>query len=144
MASAGDIAEAGRIPGQRIATTIETSDSSDFTTTETTGLSVTAALVEGRTYGVTVSANWSSTADGDVMFLRIWAGSTSGTQLHSSRLVLEQGAGPRSHVYVEWEATSTGNQTFIVTGERESGSGTLHMDAAGTIPGYLFVDYISG
>jgi len=65
-ATAGQVATAGRIPGELIASSRATSDSATFTTVETTVLSVTAPLVSGRTYRVVFYGKFATTVAGDI------------------------------------------------------------------------------
>jgi hypothetical protein len=134
------------VPGERIATTTVTSDSSTFTTTETEVASVTAALVSGRTYRVRYMARFGSTVAGDWLMASIREDDTSGTVLTQDNVILEQSAvsGWPLTVEVEYTAGSTGDKTFILTGDRVGGTGTCRLEAAATRPTYLYVDYIRG
>lgn len=137
----------GRIPGQRIETTVETSDSSTFTTSETEVMSVTAPLVSGRTYRVRFWGTFNSTVNGDRIRVKVREDDSSGTQLAEHQMVISTTAsttGYLSVVEVEFTAASTGNQTFVVTGERLAGSGSINREGATNRPSYLYVDYIRG
>lgn len=146
MAFAGRTADAGRIPGQRIETEIETSDSSTFTDTETSVMSVTASLVSGRTYRVRFHGSFQSTNNGDEVAARIREDDASGTEKNSDVRTLDHGnsLGHKITIEAEHTAASTGDQTFVVTGTRATGSGNLHLEAQSNRPAYLYVDYIRG
>lgn len=136
----------GRIPGQRIATTIETSDSSTFTTTATTVMSVTASLVSGRTYRIRAICQFESDTAGDLVVGRIQEDDSSGTQLSHAQteIVNASSIGYTIVTEAEYTAASTGNKTFVLTGDRNGGSGTLFRGASSVRPSYLYVDYIRG
>ena len=144
-ATAGQIAEAGRIPGERIATTIVTSNSSTFTTVETQVASVSASLVSGRTYRVVFDGAIDSTASDDVIRTRIREDNTTGTTLQTrDSMPTISGATVQSiRAEAEYTATSTASKTFIATAVRQvSGGGTLNLAAAAGFPTYLYVDFI--
>lgn len=145
MSSAGQQLLAGRIPGERIETSIATADGSDFTTTETDLMSVTAPLVSGRTYRVVFhGAIRSDTTGTETVLVRIREDSTVGNQLQTRQfeLPLNSSIGFGVHVEVEFTASSTGNKTFVATGDRNAGTGTYALDANSSQPAYLYVDYI--
>jgi hypothetical protein len=143
-AVAGQVATAGRVPGERIATTTVTSDSSTFTTTETEVASVTAALVSGRTYRVRYAARFASTVAADWLMASVREDSTTGTRLTEDNVISEQSATAGWPVAgeAEYTAASTGDKTFVLTGIRATGTGTCRLEAATTRPTYLYVDYI--
>ena len=147
-ATAGLRAEAGRIPGERIATTIATSDSSTFTTSETQIMSVTASVVTGRIYRLRFVGRLSTTTAGDQGVARLRETNTSGTELQSAVVDSTNTSGTLGTnpllMEVEWTASSTGSQTWIASAFRNSGSGTWHMEAGSNRPNYLYLDYISG
>ena len=145
MSSAGFQLVAGRIPGERVATSILTSDSSGFTTTETTIQSVTGVpVVSGRTYRVRAHFTLQSTNAGDVATVRIRADNTSGALVQSGITdgLVTGSLGPRITIEGEFVATTTESKTFVLTGVRLSGSGTINRDASASNPSYLYVDFI--
>lgn len=142
MSSAGQQLIAGRVPGERIATTVATSNSAAITTTDTIVDSVVAALVSGRTYRITFASNMSGAAINDRGIFRIREDNVTGTQLGFARITV-----PVATLYpirgeAEYTAVATGNKTFVVTLIREVG--TVTRAASATIPTYLYVDYIRG
>lgn len=146
VSSAGFQLAAGRIPGERIATTINTTDSSSWTTTETLTDSVTAALVSGRTYRIRWSGGIVSTVAGDIVLNRMREDSVAGTLMNERNFYLASTstAGFGAELEATFTAITTANKTFIVSGIRNGGTGTHHADATATRPRYLYVDYISG
>lgn len=146
MSTAGFQLVAGRIPGERIATNVATSDTSTFTTTETVIDSVTAALVSGRTYRIRFYAGFATTVNDSFVIAKIREDNLTGTTLMERNTALNttSAAGIFVVTEAEYTAVSTGNKTFVTTGQRNGGTGTLHADGAATRPRYLYVEYISG
>lgn len=144
MPSAGDPVQDGRIPGQRIATQVETIDSTTFTGVETQVTSVTASLVSGRTYRVVADIGFEITVDG-VLRAQVHEDSTSGTVLQIRDTVIDNsGTAQSMHAETQYTATTTANKTFVVTGDVRTGGGTANMNAGSTFPSYLYIDYVSG
>lgn len=149
MTSAGSQLIAGRIPGERIATSIETSDSATFTTTETEIMSVTAAVVIGRTYRIRGVGRLDSTVDNDDVALFVREDSLAGSALTVDLVELnaenQDTSGQQwTPLEVEWTASSTGLKTFVISAQRNSGSGSIRRRAGSDRPAYLYVDYIRG
>lgn len=148
MSSAGQQLVAGRIPGERIGTTIVTSDSSNFTTTETTVMSVTVPLVDGRTYAIYAYPKFASSVDNDDITANIREDNVSGTGLQQDSYELvndtQSTRGMSLPMYAEYTASATGNKTFVVSAVRAAGTGNIRLEAAADKPSYLFVEYISG
>lgn len=138
----------GRIPGQRIATAEFLADSTIFSTTETELRTVTASLVSGRRYRISYEGRIYSNASNQPAVIRIRLGSgTGGTEIGGSQQYVFNtsgvGYGPYP-VVAEWVATSTGSQTFALTGIRNGGTGTLVMQGSSGTPGRFIVEYVSG
>lgn len=146
MSSAGQQLVAGRIPGERIATDIDTSDSAGFTTTVTQMMAVTGALVIGRIYKVVVHANLQTTVAGDIVSLEINENTVAGATVAATSIELPSttGRGYKADLEFEYTAVATGNKTFVFAGSRGGGSGTVNMHAAGASPAYMYIDYIRG
>lgn len=130
----------------RIATSIETSDSSTFTTTETQVQSVTAALVSGRTYKVTFDTALATDNSGDLGTAIIREDNVSGQALQNRRVDLAgiTTLGFPVHVEVEFTASSSGNKTFSGSMDRINGSGNLYRVGSSVRPSYMYVDYVRG
>jgi len=146
MPSAGETIIAGRIPGERIATNIETSDSGSISTTETVVMSVTAPVVEGRTYRVKAVFNVDGTVSNDTFVARLREDSVSGAQLQVDRVDLTNPSTNLAAVplEVEYTADATEDKTFVLCFIRSTGTGSMILAAAGNAPSYLYVDYIRG
>lgn len=146
MAFTGTQLVAGRIPGERIATSIETTDSATFTA-ETQVMSITVPLVTGRTYRVRVIAGFISTSSEDQVIVRIREDNTSGTVLNRDYVFIATGTTNRNFkavIEAEFTAASTANKTFVITGERAVGGAGDCMLETAEAPAYLYVDYIRG
>lgn len=146
MSSAGQQLVAGRIPGERIATAVETTDSTGTATTEIQVMSVVAPLVTGRTYGINLWGNVASTSLGDIVDLAVYRTTLGSNRVQFARVeVKTSGPGGFANLYGEFTAAATANETFIVGISRTaSGTGTVHLEALDTRPAFLYVDYISG
>ena len=145
MTTAGQKLVAGAVPGERIATTIRTSNSSGVTTSETSIDTVTFAAVSGRTYRITYDASVKTTVAADRFYVRIREDSSSGTLLrYNQRYLHTNSAAWPVHVEAEWTASSTGSKTIVGTIQRAAGTGTGDIEADATNPSYLYVDYIRG
>jgi len=135
----------GLSPGTRIATQTRTSTPAAFTA-ETVTDTVTGDLIEGYTYKVAAWILARASVANDTDLLRIREDSISGTILRAFRLFLPQiGAGADFFAYIEVEyiAVATGSKTFVLTGARGTGTGTItHTAAAVSDPVYLYIDFI--
>lgn len=145
MSSAGFQLVAGRIPGERIATATETSDSSGFTA-ETSIATVTAALVTGRTYRVRVVTKIVSTVAADTAIVRVRENDASGNILTHALMETTSTSGFGWPIVqeAEYTAVSSADKTFAVTAARNSGTGNVRREASSNGPTYLYVDYIRG
>jgi hypothetical protein len=128
---------------RRVGTNVNVTNSSTFTTTETVTDTITVALVSGRKYAIRYHGSWDSTVANDDVRARIREDSVAGTLLTSARLRVPVTNGEAwEHLYVEYTAVSTGNKTFVVTGLRVGGTGTINRHGASSEPAYLYVDEI--
>lgn len=144
MATAGSRIVAAQVSGERIGTNIRTAASAAFTA-ETVVQQITVALVTGRTYKVTYKGPLQSSVAGDSARSRIRQTNLAGAQLQNYRVGIPNAtAGFSADVECEFTASSTGNVTFVVTGERATGTGNITAGAAADAPAYLYVDYIRG
>ena len=131
-------------PGQRIATSIVTSPSAGFTTTEVQLMTVVAALVEGFRYKIVFDPAFDITVSGVVRSV-IREDTVSGTILQIRDHNLNSAGGAESgRVEAEFTAVATGDKTFSGNGDVLSGGGTANLNAGATFPSYMYVDYISG
>lgn len=145
MSNAGLQILAGRIAGERIASSSETTVSAGFTSTETVIHTIVAPLVIGRRYGIWLSTHIISTVAADDCDCFLREDSVSGTLMQRVRADLTATNIPFTfNVYAEYTAVATGNKTFVGTGDRVAGTGTLTRSCSATIPGYMWVNYLSG
>ena len=147
MSSAGFQLVAGRVPNERIATTEATSDSSTFTGTEVELMSVTAALVSGRTYRLTFDGQFGSSVAGDNVAARLRRDDAStGATLRRTNVEVHivSALGVPLVMSAEYPATATENKTFYLTASRTAGTGNCRLEGDAGNPSYLYVDYIRG
>jgi hypothetical protein len=148
MSSAGQLLVAQRIPGERIGVSTVVADSGTFTA-ETVVMTITVPLVSGRTYSVFANPGLSSSVAADVIRASLREDSVTGTMLDSTIEDMNDATAPttRKHALIllsDYTALSTANKTFVVTGERATGTGNVRMPGASTRPSYLLVRYESG
>src|SRR5690606_2242274 len=147
MATAGQIAAAGRIPGEWIGGEAVTADSAVFGTTETEVMSVTVPLGEGRTYDVIADPAFASASDGDLVIWRLREDSAVGTIIQRDYVPIEGGGdaarGFKANLRAHYTATATGDKRFVVTADTIIGSGGL-LKADATHPCRIDVYYKSG
>jgi hypothetical protein len=146
--SSGTELVGGRIPGEIIGTpTIVTSDSSGFTSEVVVMTLADRPLVAGRTYQVWCLARWGSSVATDQIVCRIRPDDVSGAMMQLGQQI---GGGTSSFGYgplplmAFWTAITTGNQTFVVTGDRNGGTGTCRLDASPANPALLWCQYAFG
>jgi len=147
MATAGQVATAGRIPGERIATTRVTSNSENFTTNQAVVMSVTGPLVGGRTYGIHAFVRFSG-VDNEDIGVRLLEDQIGGAQLQSLAMEMsvddQENWGEGRWMYAEYTATATGDKTFVVTAQVIAGSGPARLLATASRPCYMYIEYIEG
>jgi hypothetical protein len=138
----------GQRPGEVIGTpTVETSNSSTFTTTETQVSSITVPLVSGRTYWVEAFIGFNSTVVGDVISGRLREDNASGNIIDQNVIATVFVSGFRKTtcpLYFRFTASATANKTFVATGQRDFGTGTCRMEANTNRPSFMRVIYESG
>jgi hypothetical protein len=143
MSSAGQELVAGRIPGERIATTRVVTSGSAVTTTETTVMTVTAAVVAGRRYRITADWYWQFTVATDVFDVRIREDSVTGTALAGRRFPAITTTGFIGNtLQAEYVADVTEDKVFDLTFDRQAGTGSATLNGAATATSILYVDYI--
>lgn len=105
---------------------IETTTTAGFTTTETVTDTVAANLVSGALYEVMWTGGVQSTTATDTLLFRIRGDNLAGTQLAGGRLVpgTASSAGPML-LRAYFTAAATASKTFVVTGVRNAGAGTI-------------------
>jgi hypothetical protein len=143
MPLAGETIIAGKVPGERIATQVRTSDSAGVTTTETAVDTVVAPVVAGRIYRIRYSMRVNSNAANDDPRVTIREDNATGTQLMLVNLDIPiLFRAPQTVLEVEYTADATEDKTFVGTIDRIGGTGTLIAVASAVSPTYLCVDYI--
>lgn len=142
MPAVGDPIVLNLASGYRVATSTYTSDSSTFTTSTTEVMSVTGSLISGVTYRVVAEFNLDATVSTDVGVARLIEDSTAGTNIDQARVPLggsSGGSGVKVMLTAEYTASSTGSKTFVVTGERNSGTGTWRRESSSNNVGKLYI-----
>lgn len=116
-----------------------TADSGTITTTETTTITLVAAVESGKTYQLSAYARISSSVANDVVTTRLRETSSVGTQLQGGQVECSTTSttGYSNTISTEWTAASTGNQTFVFTVVRGGGTGNIIHRAASSAPGWL-------
>lgn len=129
-------------PRQRIATAIRDTNSAAFTA-ETVTDTVTASLIEGLTYTVNSFTLARSSAAGDRDLIRVREDSVSGNTLRSANVFI-QATGADFHLFQEvlYTAVATGDKTFVLTGNRGAGTGSITHTAGTANPVYLYVELV--
>jgi hypothetical protein len=148
MSSAGQLSLANRIPGERIGASVVVADSGTFTA-ETVVMTLVVPLVAGRTYSVFANPGLSSSVAADVVGAKLREDSITGTVLDSAIEDINDATAPttRKHALIllsDYTALSTANKTFVVTGERATGTGNVRMPGSSARKSYLLVRYESG
>jgi hypothetical protein len=148
MSSAGQLLEAGRIPGEVIGTpSIVTSDSSPFTTSDTEVMTITVPLIAGRTYQVWFLGRFNTDAADTKVACEMHQDNDAGTLMQIGQTDLPNtstlGYGPLP-VTALFEAVTSANKTFVITGRRNGGTGNIRLDASPAAPAFLWVEYFSG
>ena len=114
------------------------------TTEKTTGTdTITVPVVTGRVYRISYVFNYVGSVSGDGFLIRIKAGSTSGTQLTYFLADVTLTTAVLTRVgWVEWTASTSGNQTFSTTVQRATGTGTCTGRGAASQPRTLSVEWL--
>lgn len=144
--------EAGRIVTvadfQRLigAETVRTANSAGFTTTEIVLDSVTVNLVANTAYRVVwIGQMRSSVAATDIGQGTIREDSVSGTIVQVANVLCAGNAGAQPMpltVEGRYTPVSTGAKTFVATGNRNRGTGTITSTAAGNNPTLFRVELV--
>lgn len=145
MVAVGDPIILARMPGYMAASTAAVADSSTFTTSETSVISVTASLISGVTYRIVFEGAWQTTVADSQITTRIREDNTSGTIRQTQVINAKDGTGSLFHPFsleARYTAASTASKTFIGTGVRLSGTGTINLDATAGSPAYLYVEVV--
>lgn len=130
------------IPGGVIDYAKKTSDQLNIGTTETdiTSLTLTIACISGRSYKI--SAKLRTNPDNDPMEIiaRLYAGATQIDSDSWRTVVVTEDH--RMNLMAVYDAGSSGNVTFKVTGQSLTGSTTFDCTASSITPGLIIVEDI--
>jgi hypothetical protein len=134
----------GNFP-QRVATTTRTTAGLGFTT-ETVQDTVIADLMANVNYRVVWEGKVQSTIADGYARMRIREDSLTGNQLQGVQQSTAFAVSQSFPVLVTAEYLSPSNQTktFVLTGFRQAGTGTLSCFADANNPTYFYVDYVNG
>jgi hypothetical protein len=134
----------GNFP-QRVATTVRTTAGAGFTA-ETIQDSVTANLMANVNYRVVWEGKVQSTIADGYARMRLREDAVAGTQMQGVQQSTAFAASQSFPVLVTAEYLSPTNQTktFVLTGFRQAGTGTLSCFADANNPTYLYVEYVNG
>lgn len=139
---AGERIIAGKVSGERIATSVVVADSAAITTTETVVASLVVPVVSGRTYRITFDGAYQQAGATDQAFLRIRETNVAGAELQLRRLTSPVvGTFLSAHCETEWIAPSSSSKTFVATLVRTV-TGTVTLNATAGRPTFLYADYI--
>lgn len=122
--------------------------SAGFTTTEVVLDSITVLLVSGVTYRITwdtqfgTTTGTSSTTAFERVRAQIREDDVNGTVIATRDVCTIMGGGVSHPMYLQakFTAASTGNKTFVATGDRQVGAGTITSYAAANTPVFLRVE----
>lgn len=105
---------------------IRETNTGGFTTTETVVDTLVVPVVSGRRYKIVWDGEYQSSVAGDLVRGQLREDSVSGTaiQLRQTNCSIVTQAFP-IRLEAFWTASSTGNKTFVATGDRISGGGTI-------------------
>jgi len=127
----------------RIATTKREANSAAIGTTETTIDSVTAALTDGMIVRIRCVVFIQASVAADDCQVNIREDNASGTILTAYAQDIPITTRPLLiELEAEYEATATGNKTFVTTLDTVVGAGNMTAVASATRPSFLYVDYI--
>jgi hypothetical protein len=130
----------GLRPHLHVGTTANTASSGTYTAVETITDSITVAVVSGRTYEIMHTGGWRSTVAADVQDTWIREDNVAGTVRQRNRLAMPTASGTIQGIMrTFWTAGASGNKTFVVTGQRYSGTGTCSRYGSASIPSHLTV-----
>lgn len=141
----------GAIAGSsnRVATTHITSDSANINATETIVATVSAYLLQNRTYRVGINPHIGASNANNQANVRIYPTSdASGTEIQSSTNIVVVSAGAAGvyagDIFTEYTPSNSRLVTFTTTLQFASGTGTVRLEAASSRPTDFYVEYVYG
>lgn len=121
-------------------TTPVTADSATFTTVETIVATFTAPLVSGQVYEIIamlfMHTSSSAATPAEVALTRIREDNVTGTQLQGANIPMltASSGGFPALLRAEYTAVATATKTFVITGIRNGGAGTMNLKASASSP----------
>lgn len=142
---AGQIVNEDDLNGSgRVATLNVTSNAAAITTTETVTDTITWASVAGRTYRITAYVPYAQSVANDEFLIRMREGATTGGgQYQYSSVKQNSTAVFAQYLAMDWVETTTGNRSFSVTAQRNSGTGNIVLRGAVSQPRIVSVDRVA-
>lgn len=123
-----------------------TADSTTWNATESgTLMSASPTLVSGFKYKVFVFVVVSTDVAADTAGMRLREDTASGTQMQLAPIYLPTTSanGFALAAYAEYTAVANGAKTFVLTGQRTTGTGTAHrIRASSSRKAYMHVDLV--
>ncbi len=129
----------------RIGQWVITADSATFGATETQLATLAVNVVSGQKYKLTFSAGVGVDVAADCPVIRVHEDTSAGTQILVGQCYGDttSGVGFMLTYVVDWTAAATGSKTFVITGQRNDGTGTAHrIRAASSRPATLIVEKV--
>jgi hypothetical protein len=145
VSSAGQKLVTGRVPGEELGLTTETSDGAS-SAAETVGITVTAPVVVGRKYKVVVDTAMEGGSVDDRVVCRIREDDANGTVKATRNRVIAHVSGTAGnpvHMECRYTADATENKSFVFTYDSASAN-AVNMAASTTFPTFMYVEYVSG
>lgn len=144
LQSDGGVLHYDGIPVTReVARTVNLTNTSTFTTTETVTDSVTAPLVNGRVYEIEWSARYTNSTASINTAWRLREDNVSGTNIDIDNHFNPNTVGQKASCRSRYTATSTGNKTFVITGQGGGGTGNVTRLGATGNPSILTVTEVA-
>jgi hypothetical protein len=142
MSSAGQPFVANRIPGERVAETINTANSGNVTAEAITD-TITIPVVSGRKYKVEFSGSVTGGA-AERFLARFRLTNILGTILQTGRFQITVATNYYVSFKAHFTAGSTGNQVVVLTLQRETAVANVVRVGNATQPAETWAEYISG
>jgi hypothetical protein len=141
---AGQIVDEDDLNGfGRIATYNATFNSGAINTVETVVDTVVWPSIAGRTYRLEAYIPWSLSVANDEFLIRMREGSTTAGGQYQYSSVRQASTGVFSvYLMTEWTEVTTGNRSFSITAQRQSGTGNIVLRGAVSQPRIITVDRV--
>lgn len=114
-------------------------------TAETQVDSIVVPVVNGQKYKIIWDGAFFSSVANDLVRGRIREDSVSGTVRQTRNLPLPTSSTSIPlHLEAFWTASSTGNKTFVATGQRVTGTGNITAEGGAVLPTSFYVEKVNG